>query len=192
MSRTLAKFGRLSDFILVLDGDSRGLEEKLETIAERHGHAVHVLFLPGDGPPEQWLWDAVRKRPDAYAERLGITAADMQRTMRDLERLVDGAVQQQQDMAKVAIRSLAHRLERTVADVARIVGQREARTDALYELVDGLRKLIEQWRRVVTRATRGARRGHNWLSDVRREFTFQHRAHNAFEEQPVSGGRPEA
>ncbi len=146
--RTLAKFGRLSNFILVLDGDSRKLEEGLETIAERRGHAVHVLFLPGDGPPEQWLWEAVRKRRDAYAERLGTTAADMQRTMRDLERLVDGAVRQRQDMAKVAIGSLAHRLERTVADIARIVGQREARTEALYELVDGLKKLIEQWRRL--------------------------------------------
>ena len=109
---------------------------------------MHVLFLPGDGPPEQWLWNVVRKRRDAYAERLGITAADMQRTMRDLERLTDGAVQQRQDMAKVAIHSLAHRLERTVADIARIVGQREARTEALYELVDGLKKLIEQWRRL--------------------------------------------
>ena len=146
--RTLAKFGRLSNFILVLDGDSRKLEEGLETIAERRGHAVHVLFLPGDGPPEQWLWEAVRERRDAYAERLGTTAADMQRTMRDLERLVDGAVRQRQDMAKVAIGSLAHRLERTVADIARIVGQREARTEALYELVDGLKKLIEQWRRL--------------------------------------------
>ena len=146
--RTLAKFGRLSNFILVLDGDSRELEEGLETIAERRGHAVHVLFLPGDGPPEQWLWEAVRKRRDAYAARLGTTAADMQRTMRDLERLVDGAVRQRQDMAKVAIGSLAHRLERTVADIARIVGQREARTEALYELVDGLKKLIEQWRRL--------------------------------------------
>ena len=72
----------------------------------------------------------------------------MQRSMRDLKRLVDGAVQQQQDMAKVAIRSLAHRLQRTVADIARIVGQREARTEALYELAEGLRKLIEQWRRL--------------------------------------------
>ena len=109
---------------------------------------MHVLFLPGDGPPEQWLWDTVRERPDAHAERLGLSAADMQRSMRHLERLVDGAVQQREDMAKVAIRSLAHRLQRMVPDVARIVGRHEARTQALYELVDGLKKLIEQWRRL--------------------------------------------
>ncbi len=146
--RTLAKFGRLSNFILVLDGDSREMKERLQTVAERQGHAAHVLFLPGDGPPEQWLWDAVRERPDAYAERLGITATDMQRSMRHLEGLVDGAVQRRQDMAKVAIDALAHRVERTVAELARIVGRHEARTEALYELVDGLKKLIEQWRRL--------------------------------------------
>ena len=145
--RTLAKFGRLSNFILVLDGDSRELEERLETVAERQGHAAHVLFLPGDGPPEQWLWQTVRERPDAYAERLGITATDMQRSMRHLEGLVDGAVQRRQDMAKVAVNALAHRVERTVAEFARIVGRHEARTEALFELVDGLKKLIEQWRR---------------------------------------------
>ncbi len=110
--------------------------------------AVHVLFLPGDGPPEQWLWDTLRERPDAYAERLELSAADMQRSMRHLEHLVDGAVQQREDMAKVAIRSLAHRLQRMVPDVARIVGRHEARTQALYELVYGLKKLIEQWRRL--------------------------------------------
>ena len=146
--RTLAKFDRLSNFILVLDGDSRKLEEELHAIAKRHAQAVHVLFLPGDGSPEQWLWDTVRERPDAYAERLGLSAADMQRSMRHLERLVDGAVQQREDMAKVAIRSLAHRLQRMVPEVARIVGRHEARTQALYELVYGLKKLIEQWRRL--------------------------------------------
>ena len=91
--RTLAKFNKLSDFILVLDGDSRALEEKLQAVAEQQGRAVQLLFLPGDGPPEQWLWERVRKRPDEYAARLGMTAADMQKTMNDLERLFAGKVQ---------------------------------------------------------------------------------------------------
>ena len=59
--RTLAKFDRLSDFIIVLDGDSRALEDTLHRVAERHGrHAVQLLFLPGDGPPPQWT---VQNRP---------------------------------------------------------------------------------------------------------------------------------
>ena len=144
---TLAKFDKLSDFILVLDGDSRALEDRLQAVAERHGHAVQLLFLPGDGPPEQWLWDRVRKRPDDYAAKLGLTATDMQKSMNDLERLFDGAVQRH-DVAKVTIAALADRLDRTVPDVARIVGQREAERNAIPELLGGLKTLIGRWRQL--------------------------------------------
>ena len=143
----LAKFDKLSGFILVLDGDSRAMEDKLRAVAEQHGHALQLLFLPGDGPPEQWLWDTVRKRPDEYAVRLGLTAADMQKSMHDLERLFNGAVQQQ-DVAKGTITALADRLERTVPDIARIVGQREAEKNAIPELLVALKGLIDSWRRL--------------------------------------------
>ena len=144
--RMLAKFDQLSDFIIVLDGDSRGLEHKLNRVAEHHGHAVQLLFLPGDGPPEQWLWERVRKQPDDYAARLGVTAVDMKRTTDDLARLYAGKVQQH-DTAKVCITGLADQLERTVPDVARIVGRLEAEKKAIPELLDGLRTLIDRWRR---------------------------------------------
>ena len=145
--RTLAKFNKLSDFILILDGDSRALEEKLQAVAEQQGRAVQLLFLPGDGSPEQWLWERVRKRPDEYAARLGIPAADMQKSMNDLERLFAGKVHQH-DAAKVSIAALADRLERTVPEVARIVGQREAEKNTIGELLSGLKTLIERWRRL--------------------------------------------
>ena len=145
--RMLAKFDRLSGFIIVLDGDSRALEPTLHRVAEHHGHAVQLLFLPGKGPPEQWLWERVRKQPDDYAARLGVTAVDMKKTTDDLGRLYAGKVQQQ-DGAKVCITGLAHRLERTVPDVARIVGRLEAEKKAIPELLDGLRTLIDRWRRL--------------------------------------------
>ena len=145
--RTLAKFDKLSGFILVLDSDSRALEERLQAVAERHGHAVQLLFLPANGPPEQWLWKRVRKRPDKYAARFGLTAANMQKTIDDVERLFDGSVRQQ-DVAKVSITALADRLEGTVPEVARNVGQREAEKKAIPELLEGLKTLIERWRRL--------------------------------------------
>ena len=145
--RTLAKFNKLSDFILILDGDSRALEEKLQAVAEQQGRAVQLLFLPGGGPPEQWLWERVCRRPDEYAARLGMAAADMQKTMNDLERLLAGKVQQH-DVAKVSINALAYRVERTVPEVARIVGQREAEENTIGELLAGLKTLIERWRRL--------------------------------------------
>ena len=90
---------------------------------------------------------SVRWRPDDYAAGLGLTAADMQRSMDDVERLYSGVVQQR-DASKVAVTALADGLERTVPDVARIVGRREAERNAMPELLAGLKTLIDRWRRL--------------------------------------------
>ena len=71
----------------------------------------------------------------------------MKKSMDDLERLFDGKVQQH-DAAKVCITALADRLERTVPDVARIVGRRETEKRAIPELLEGLKALIDRWRRL--------------------------------------------
>ena len=145
--RTLAKFHKLSDFILVLDGDSRDLEAQLQAIAERRGHAVQLLFLPGDGPPEPWLWSALRKRPDDYAARFGLSPLDLRKSVGDVERLSEGVVRRR-DAARVRLAALADRLERSVPEVARIIGRREAERNAIPELLSGLKALIDRWRRL--------------------------------------------
>ena len=145
--RTLAKFHKLSDFVLVLDGDARALEAKLQAVAEQRGHAAQLLFLPGDGPPEPWLWNALRKRPDDYAARLGLSAADFRKSLADVQRLSEGAVRPR-GAARVAVTALADRLERTVPEVARIIGRREAERNAMPEFLAGLKTLIERWRRL--------------------------------------------
>ena len=48
--RTLGKFGKLADFIVVLDGDSREMENRLKAVAEEYGHSLQPLFLPGEVP----------------------------------------------------------------------------------------------------------------------------------------------
>ena len=145
--RTLGKFGKLRDFILVLDGDSRNLSDTLQATAAKYGQYVEPLFLPGDASPERWLWDAIRRRPDDYATRLGLTATDLERTTRDLQRLVEGAVRRPEE-AKAAVGALASNLDRTVPDLARIVGQREAEANAIPELLTALTEQISAWRRL--------------------------------------------
>ena len=145
--RTLGKFGKLRDFILVLDGDSRDLERTLQATAEQYGHHVQPLFLPGDAAPEQWLWDTIGRRRDDYASRLGLTRADLERAMHDLEQLAAGAVRQR-DVAKAAVGALASDLDRTVPELARIVGQREAEANAIPELLAALTEQIDAWRRL--------------------------------------------
>lgn len=92
--RALGKFGKLRDFIVVLDGDSRDLEGTIRAIAEEYGHSVQPLFLPGRDPPERWLWRKLRENPDEYAGRLGVGAPDMESAMTELARVAEGAVKQ--------------------------------------------------------------------------------------------------
>ena len=145
--RTLGKFGKLSDFIFVLDGDSRGMENELKAVGTKYGCAVQPLFLPGDGSPEQWLWDTLGKKTDEYAAALGRTAADLERSMRGLEQLVGGAVKQR-DAAKAALGAFADDLDRTVPDIARIVGQREAGKNEISEFLIELKEQIGSWRQL--------------------------------------------
>ena len=145
--RTLAKFDKLSGFIVVLDGDSRAMEEPLQAIARQNGDALHLLFLPGDGPPEQWIWDTLGKRPDEYAPRLGLAAADLRRTMEDIERLFEGVVRRR-DAGKVDVTALADDLQRTVPDIARIIGRHEAERNGISDLLAGFKTVIDLWRRL--------------------------------------------
>ena len=144
--RTLGMFDKLSEFILVLDGDSRAKENDLKAEARKYGHPLQPLFLPGDAAPEQWLWNVVRERLDEYAATFGLAVADM-KTMTDrVAHLVDGAVQQR-DVGKAALRAFAEDIGRTVPDIARSIGRREAEREAIPELSRGLKEQIDRWRR---------------------------------------------
>lgn len=145
--RTLGMFNKLGDFVFVLDGDARNLEPTLRAAAEKFGHAVRLLFLPDEGTPEHWLWDAIRLRPADYGIQLGISEGDLVTRMEDLERSIEGAVQQK-DEARVALSDLAQTLGRTPPEIARVVGRVEAEQGAVPELVGALGDWIERWRRL--------------------------------------------
>ncbi len=145
--RTLGKFGKLADFIVVLDGDSREMENRLKAIAEEYGHSLQPLFLPGEAPPEQWLWNTIRDRPDDYAIKFGLTLEDLHRKMRQLEQVAGGAVQQR-DAARTALGNFATDIQRPVPEIARIVGQREAEKDTIPELLADLEAQISRWRQL--------------------------------------------
>ena len=92
-------------FIVVLDGDSRELEGKIKAVAEEYGHSVQPLFLPGEYPPERWLWGVLRASTEKYAPQLGLNAGDMESSMTELDRLAEGAVKQR-DAARTALGSV--------------------------------------------------------------------------------------
>ena len=144
--RALGKFGKLRDFIVVLDGDSREMEGRIKAIAEKHGQSLQPLFLPGRDPPEEWVWNALRTNSDEYAERLGLGADEMRRAMSRLDRLAEGSVQHR-DAARTALGSFAAVIHREIPEIARIVGRLEAGRNAMPEFLVGLREQIGMWRR---------------------------------------------
>ena len=145
--RALGKFRLLASFIFVLDGDARDREEKLRSIAEGYGHDFRPLFLPGDGPPEQWIWEALQHRPTEYENHLGVSSGDIEEQMRGIEQVMEGSLAKG-NPAKQMVDALARQLNRSVVDLARIVGRQEADTGS-YEvanLVRGLEERIGLWR----------------------------------------------
>ncbi|MDE2876483.1 MAG: hypothetical protein OXQ93_13650, partial [Gemmatimonadota bacterium] len=143
----LGKFGKLRDFLVVLDGDSRQMEGRIKAIAETYGHNLQPLFLPGDAPPEQWLWDILRKNVQGYAPRLGLGVTDMESAILELDRLAEGAVKRQ-DAARTALGSFAAMILREVPEIARIVGRSEAEENSMPEFLVGLREQIGMWRKL--------------------------------------------
>ena len=147
--RALGKFGRLFGFVFVLDGDARDLKPGLARVAERYGHNFEPLFLPGDGPPEAWIWQTLAHRFDEYEGLLGVAAADLDGRVREVDRLTASTLEKG-DPAKVKVRMLARRLNRDASDLARVVARKE--TDVgryeVGELVKGLTDRIDLWRKL--------------------------------------------
>ena len=143
--RTFGKFGFLSNFVVVLDGDSRAMENNLKAVAEGYGHPLQLLFLPGDASPEPWLWEILYSRLDDYAATFGLAVADMKAMTGGVANLVEGAVQQH-DKGKAALGAFADDIRRTIPEIARSVGRREAENNTIPELLLGLKDQIGRWR----------------------------------------------
>ena len=147
--RTLGKFGKLKDFVFVLDGDSRHMEDHIKAIAEEYGHRVQPLFLPGTTPPEGWIWEVLQLNSQDYAPLLGLSSSDMERRMREIARMLEGAVRQRHP-AKEDLEAFASEIGRSASEIGRIVARHEAerRREGIAELVVQLEEQIDAWRRL--------------------------------------------
>ena len=143
--RTLGNVKRLSDFVFVLDGDSRDMEGALKEVAGQYRQEIQTLFLPSDRPPENWMWAALQARPGDFAEALGLREVDMIEIVGTVARLVQGTVDQR-DAAKAAFWAFAQDVRRTADEVARTVGRLEAKNGKIPELVTALKEQIDRWR----------------------------------------------
>lgn len=148
--RTLGKFEKLWDFVIVLDGDSRDKASAIVQAAQEFSHPLEPLFLPGDGPPEAWIWRMLKRAPDEYAPLVGTPASAMRTRLREIEQLFEGRVQRRSGSAKGALEAFCNGLERMVPDVARLVARREAERgggDGMAAFVGRLEEQVGAWRR---------------------------------------------
>ena len=146
--RMLGKFGKLADFIFVLDGDARGVGPKVQEAAKAHDQIVEPLFLPGKKSPEHWIWKRLSEDAKSFADRLGQPADDLKRRMREIEQIMEGAVRGRQ-MDKSLLEALAGEVKQSPADLGRVVGRHDAETiyPAMAEFLNEMKDQIDAWRR---------------------------------------------
>ncbi len=147
--RTLGKFGKLLDFVFVLDGDAHDMKPKIEQAARQYDQIVDPLFLPGKESPEQWIWLRLEDDVEAFASLLGLRADEMKRLMQEVRQTMEGAVRGDRSVAKAMLETFAEEVKRSSAELGRIVGRQDAETNhaEMTEFLIKLKEQIDAWRR---------------------------------------------
>ena len=104
-ARAFTKFGRIRNFVFVLDGDQAG--GNVQRGIEDAGPGATVVFLPGEGSPEQWVWQRLEHDPDLAAEPLGMGTGALQDRIRQLNSTYDSASNSDAAIAKEKLYMLA-------------------------------------------------------------------------------------
>ena len=146
-AQALRKFGQIQNTVFILDGDQRDgeIEDKIRDAAR---DTISVLFLPGSGTPESWVWETLRAKSEAVAEDLGTTQANLLKQLNQLDAVYDTASDSPQEIAKSKLSSLCEYLDREAPEVCRMVARREtARKDSdIQPLVENLQDVLLAWR----------------------------------------------
>ena len=148
--RMLGKFGKLPDFVFVLDGDAQKMKAKVEQAARQYEQIVDPLFLPGRESPERWIWTRLEDDVEDFSELLGLSVDEMRRLMREAHQTMEGAVRgRDPDVAKAMLEAFAEEVKRSSVELARIVGRQDAKTDhaGMAEFLTKLKDQIGSWRR---------------------------------------------
>ncbi len=141
------KFGQIDNFVFVLDGDKRGGDTE-RRIRDGAGRDAPVLYLPGGGAPEIWVWDRLRRGAGEEAGELRIDPGDLSEQVKRLDSVYDSASDRPSEIAKAKLRGLAEFLGWEVPDVCRAIARLETTRigSDIQPLVEGLESALLQWR----------------------------------------------
>lgn len=140
----LGKHQLLDDFVLVLDGDAKAVEPAIQAAAQKFNKTLTPLFLPGEQPPEEWLYQRLENQPDFYAQKLGTSS--LAERLRALRQSFDNASDKPVNIIKHRFATLADELQRDTREIARIVGREEATCSEMKVFAEGLEQAIYNWR----------------------------------------------
>lgn len=141
------KFGKLDDFIFVLDGDQRATDvrDKIQRNANRE---VPVFYLPGSAPPEVWVWEVLRRARQEFSIELGATPEELAATMARQDAVYDVASASAGEIAKAKLFGLSDSLRRRVPEICRLVARFESRRPGgdLGALCAEIETAVREWR----------------------------------------------
>lgn len=140
----LGKFKLLDEFIFVLDGDAREVEGNMAAAASRYNRVIRPLYLPGDVPPEEWIYRELERESVIYAELL--SAPGLAALLQQLRQQFDNAADKPTNIIKARFATLADSLQRTPAEIARRVGLQASDRGELKVFADDLRQAVADWR----------------------------------------------
>lgn len=141
---TLGKFNLLDEFIFVLDGDAKSVEEQIVQVASKFNRVIKPLYLPGDMPPEEWIYKVLENNMLLYSNTL--SSSNLGGVLQQLRQQFDGAADMPTNISKARYATLADSLQRTPEEIARLVGHSESEAGEMRVFVDGLKQAVMDWR----------------------------------------------
>lgn len=145
----LGKFGRLNEFIFVLDGDAKGMDEKMKAAAAKvqAGAQVNPLYLPGKDIPETWAWRIIKEKTEKYAGLFGVSKIDLIQKIIQQDQLFDNAADKPTNISKNKFFSFCEQLKRNTRDIIRIISREEtmAQSGEIKIFADDLEQQIRNW-----------------------------------------------
>jgi len=121
----LSKFQQLENFIFILDGDAKSIENDLLATAQRTGNSIQPLFLPGN-VPEQWAWKVLQTYTDEDAVMIGHSKIDIKRIMLQQDQLFDNAADSPSKIMKNKFFSFCEILKQPHTEMMRKIARKEA------------------------------------------------------------------
>ena len=145
-ARAFTKFGQIRNFVFVLDGDQT--EGDIQRRIEDAGPGATVVFLPGKGSPEQWVWQRLEHDPGLAAEPLGMETRALRDRIQQLNSTYDSASDSDAAIAKEKLYMLAEEAHWQTRDVCRLVARQESgRAGAdIQPLVEASENALIDWR----------------------------------------------